>query len=527
MKDLPSRPAQETANLLAQAVQLQQSGRVAGARQLLRNVLDQDPGNVAALTQLGLIEIEAGDLLAAEPLFEEAVRREPKAPDLRANLAALYLKLGRPDLALRQAKLCEKHSKGAFRSQKVLFECAYELGRLDEAQAFAERGLKLKNDPELRIGLAQTLDLARKPKEALAQYRSVIAGGYESAFAYDGVARSQTFSEEPPEYAAMTAKLSDPKIGARDKLWFHSALGKIDEDLGRYDHAFAHFSAARLPRNGIQEVQRFEKEVRLLKSVFTRSFFEERANFGNASTRPVFVIGMPRSGTTLVEQIIAAHPEAAGAGELRFFRIELERNFPRDRTSESFAEALRRWPEENARARAGEYLALLGAYGGSAARVVDKMPDNFERLWLLALLFPKATFIHCKRDPITTCVSCFSKALGSNHAYAGDLAALGRYYVLYEDLMSFWKTVLPVPIMDVPYERLVADPGVLIPKIIEQTGLTWNDACLEPHKVRRAVRTPSRRQVEEPIHERALANWQRYQAHIGPLIAALTDVSRE
>ena len=516
---------QQIDGLLTQSVRLDQVGRLFEARQLLRRALELDPGNVAALTQLGLLEIKAGDLLAAEPSFEEAVKREPKAADLRANLAMLYLKLGRPDKAWHQAKLCDKYSKKSFRAAKALFECAYELGRLDDARAFAEHGLALKkNDPELTMGLAQTLDLAGRPHEAAELYRSVIASGHESAFALDGIARSETFSSEPPEYARMTAMLSDPKVGARDKLWLHSALGKIDDDLGRYDRAFAHFSAVpQMERRGANEVRAFEREISFMKEVFTRDFFEARRLLADDSARPVFVIGMPRSGTTLVEQIIASHPQGAGAGEQRFFRIELDRQFPRDRASSAFADAVRGWPAERARTRASEYLALLDAYGASAARVVDKAPDNLERLWLLALLFPQATFIHCRRDPIATCVSCFVNTLGPVRTYPGDLVTLGRYYRLCDELVAFWRSVLPVRLFEVHYESLVVDPEAQVRQLIEATGLTWNDACLDFHKLRRAIRTPSRRQVEQPIHARAVNDWQRYRDHLGPLFEALRE----
>ena len=525
MSTRASEQKEQIAGALARAVRLENAGRLFEARQLLRKTLDLDPGNVEALTQLGLLEIKSGDLLAAEPPFEEAARREPKAADLRANLAMLYLKLARPDKAWRQATLCDKYEKNSFRAARALFECAYELGRVDDALSFAKRGLKLKkNDPELTMGLAQTLDLAGKPLEAAALYRSVIANGYESAFAYDGIARSQTFSSEPPEYAAMTAGLSSAKFSARDKLWLHSALGKIDDDLGRYDQAFAHFSAARLPGNAAREVVRFEKELRVMKQSFTRAFFEERKSFGSESARPVFVVGMPRSGTTLVEQIIASHPQGGAAGELQFFRVELDRHFPRDRTSQAFADGVRAWPGDHARARATEYLHLLDAYAERSERVVDKMPDNCERLWLLALLFPNATFIHCRRSPVATCVSCFIRTLGPIHGYAGDLEALGRYYRLYDELMAFWKETLPVRIFEVQYEELVSEPEIHVRKLIAATGLEWNDACLDFHKSRRSVRTPSRRQVEQPMHTRAIEEWQRYKEHLGPLIAALGDL---
>jgi tetratricopeptide (TPR) repeat protein len=513
---------QQVASLLSQGVALQRTGRLLEARNRFHQVLGLDPGNVHALTQIGLLDIRERRLTDAATRFEEAVRREPRSPDLRNNLAALYLRLGRPDIARRHAKIADRHAKDSTETLKILFECAYALGEIGEAKSFVQRALALKpNDPSLTLDLAQLEDVTGEPDEACNLFRSLIASGQTSVFAYDGIARSQTFRSEPPEYAEMVAIIASGRASARDLVWLHSALGKIDEDLGRFDEAFAHFLASKSPARAHTHVQAFEKEVALLKQVFTRSFFAERREFATRSERPVFVFGMPRSGSTLVEQVLSSHRAIHGAGELSFLQIAVDEAFPKDRTSEAFARAVCEWPRADAQAMAADYLALLEAHDRGASRVVDKMPHNFQRLWLLALLFPKASFIHCRRDPIATCVSCFSKPLGGTNAFADDLGTLGRYYLLYEELMQFWQQNLPVRIVEIRYEDLVSEPEPQSRRLVAASGMDWDERCLDFHKTRRAVRTPSRRQVEQPIYKESVLSWQRYRKHLGPLVEAL------
>jgi len=300
--------------------------------------------------------------------------------------------------------------------------------------------------------------------------------------------------------------LSDSKISPLEREKLHRACGKIADDLGLYDRAFAHLVAAgQLPAAGDSEAA---DKIQRIKETLPPQFYSDRADFANKSQRPIFVFGMPRSGTTLVEQILASHPQVCGAGELRFFAVEAKSLVP-DRLVRAEAQRI-----------AKDYLHLLQAYSSKAARVVDKMPYNFERLWLLALLFPNASFIHCRRDPIATCVSCFV------HFSACALEALGQSYRQYHDLMDFWRRTLPVTILDVDYEALIQDLEGQSRRLIAHIGLEWNESCLQFHLTKRPVRTPSRRQVGRPVYASSLGSWRRYERHLQPLVEALGDLAR-
>jgi tetratricopeptide (TPR) repeat protein len=434
----------------------------------------------------------------------------PRAADLRNQLAIAFLQLGRPDKAEVQALISHKLDKNSVETLKILSDVCYQFGKPAKAQLYIERALRLcPGDPSLTLALAQNSDASGDITKARALYRELIASGHGNAPAYLGLAFSQRFNEEPPELAAIEALLSDDNTAALDRATLHRAAGKISEELGCYERAFAHFSAAGKPRTAASaEEDGLAESMHRIKTMFTPQFYWDRADFANRSQRPVFVVGMPRSGTTLVEQILASHPKVHGAGELLFFGAET-RYLPPDRLGAGEAHKI-----------AKDYLHLLHAYSPRAARVVDKMPQNFELLWLLALLFPKASFIHCRRDPIATCVSCFT------NVYVGDLGTLGRAYRRYHDLMAFWRQTLPVTILDVDYEALIDDQEGQSRRLIDHIGLEWNDSCLRFYATKRSVQTPSRRGVTQPIYRSSLEAWRRYEKHLQPLIEALADLAR-
>jgi Flp pilus assembly protein TadD len=516
------QPPQGIDALFAQADAFERSGRLIEAIGAFQRVLARDPRHHNALVRLGLLALRTGNPREAVARFEAALRVQPHACDTLNNLAMLYLHLNRPDKALPYAEASHARNPTSRETLKILFKCAFQLGRAGEARAHLQKALALHpNDPELTLDLAQTWDMSGEPGKAAALYRKLIASGAALAAAYDGLARCETYSTEPPAYAEMTALLARPKLSASHRRRLHGALGKIDQDLGRTAQAFAHFAALRSPQAADDSVRNFAAYVARAKQLFGKAFFAERSAYANPSDRPVFIVGMPRSGTTLVDRIVSSHPQAHSTNELAFFHLAVDSLFPKDRGGEGFADAVSAWPQHAAAELAHDYLALLKAHSPDARRVVDKMPHNFERLWLPALLFPNASFIHVRRNAAATCVSCYTQPLGAFHAYADDLGALGRYYLLYEELMAHWRAVLPIRLFEIDYEALVADPQGEARRLVDHLGLAWDDACLRFNETKRMVTTPSRRQVEEPIHARALDAWRRYERHLAPLFDAL------
>jgi Flp pilus assembly protein TadD len=501
--------------LYDRAVALSRAGNQAQAASLCRQILERDSRNVSAMALLGQIALQAGQAGEALPWFQRLVKIQPKEAIFRRLLATAWLRLGRPDEAEAEALLAHRAAPKAPETLRLLFEISVALRKIDRALFFIEKALEIDPDnPERRRQYARVLELAGRTGEARDALRSLIASGRADGLACYALTGLETYEEEPPLRAEIERRIADPATPAQDRAHLHQAAARIDTALHRDDQAFAHFvdGARAMPRVRTADPT-FADEVDRMRFSFTPAFFAERASWGNPSRRPVFVFGMPRSGTTLVEQILASHPRVYGAEELPFFADRITEFGRRDLT------------EADARQTARDYLKLLSAFSKSAERVVDKMPHNFERLWLLALLFPNASFIHCRRDPVANCVSCFTNPLGGKHFYASDLATLGAYYRSYHALMDHWRSVLPVTILDVDYETLVAEPEAGSRRMVEHIGLAWDDACLRFNETKRVVTTPSRQQVTRPIYTSSLDGWRRYEKHLGPLVAALGDLA--
>jgi len=303
----------------------------------------------------------------------------------------------------------------------------------------------------------------------------------------------------------------------------HRALGKINEDLDRVDAAFAHFEAANIATGAAFDWTAHERYISGSIALFTRAFLEERAGAGALSARPVFVVGMPRSGTTLVEQILASHPDVAALGELTDIETGLMSAVRQSPDAPGFFERVAELEPKALRAAGQRYLDAIAARGAQRARAVDKMPHNFLFLGWIRLILPGASIIHCTRDPLDTCVSCYTHRFSEAHAYSTDLTKLGDYYRSYERLMAHWQSVLPSPPLEVRYERLVADLEGESRRMIAHLGLDWRQECLAFHKTRRVVQTPSQWQVRPPLDASSIGRWRKFERHLGPLRAALGE----
>jgi len=254
---------------------------------------------------------------------------------------------------------------------------------------------------------------------------------------------------------------------------------------------------------------------------FSKQNFKEVKFEGNPSTRPIFIVAMPRSGTTLLEQIISSHSKVHSAGELPFANTIANRL--KGDLADNTAAALQKTLAGRGGAYAGEYLEALPETANGIVRVTDKMPINFLHLGLLQLILPKAAYIHIKRNPLDTCMSIFRGFFNKGYPYACDLYSLGRYYRQYTRLMQHWRETLPQPLLEIAYEDLVNDSENMGPKILDFCGLEWEPGCLEYYKNKHKVITMSTYQVRKPINTSALGKWRRYEKHIQPLLDGLGD----
>lgn len=465
--------------MLMEGIALDKAGDSAQAEAIGRRILALQPEHFGALQLVGLIASRAGRFDLAAELLGKAVRINRKIPEL-------FLKLG---VALA------------------------ELGQPREAEANYRRALALRPDYAVaHNNLGVALQLQGKLDEALICYKRALAikPDYIGAFHNFATCRKATTADQ-----ALLEKieklLARPETDEESRITAHFALGKCHDDLARYPEAFRHYQLANALEGSKYRFDRelLEQKVSRLVETYTADFFAQRASWGNPSELPILIVGMPRSGTTLVEQIVASHPRACGAGELEFW-FEQTRNLPADFPA-GFSEAA-------AASIADHYLALLRSFSHQAAHVTDKMPRNFLRLGLIHLLFPRARIIHCMRDPIDTGLSIYFQRFTGYHAFARNLDDIVFYYRQYLRLMDHWRTVLPPDVLlEIRYEDLVAGQEKTSRRIVAFYGLEWNEKCLDFHKASRIIATASSWQARQPMYTGSVGRWQHYAEFIGPL----------
>ncbi len=410
-------------------------------------------------------------------------------------------------------------------AHNLIAKFLWSAGRYDEAERQARRAAALDpKDAEPHNTLGMVLTALGRFDEATASLEAALAlaPAYPEAI-YNLLMASKAHSS--PEFAARIEAMLP--LGPPPNLMatLHFALGKIYDDLGDYARAFENFRAGNdlaVSKESFS-APNWDAHIDRLIAVFSPEFFAARANLGTSSRRPIFIVGMPRSGTTLVEQIVASHPEAAAGDELDAIP-DLVKGLPqRLGTATPYPACVAEMGEPGARAMALEYLADLDRVDSASARVTDKQPFNFEHLGLLALLFPQATFIHCRRDPLDTCLSCYFQMFGPRVDFSFNLENLGAYYRGYRRLMNHWRRVLPVSMLEVDYEETVADQEGTSRRLIEHCGLPWDDRCLTFHKTQRPVGTSSAWQVRRPIYKDSVGRWRHYEPFLKPLQAALEE----
>ena len=341
---------------------------------------------------------------------------------------------------------------------------------------------------------------------------------------YENLASVRSFAAGDPYITALQEMENDSaSLDAASRIHLHFALAKAYGDTGAHEAAFSQLSIG----NQLKRQETAYDEALALaqmdraRDVFTQAFVRSRENSGDQSRLPIFVLGMPRSGTTLIEQILASHPQVFGAGELALFDQAagaLRNSLPGQPLYPDMAEAM---SGEHFRTVGATYRERLAQLAPGANRIVDKMPGNFLLAGLIHLALPNATIIHAVRDPVDTCVSCYSM-LFVDQKYTYDLGELGRYYRHYQSLTAHWHSVLPPGrILDVRYEDLVGDLEGAARRIVAQCGLPWDDRCLDFHRTKRIVNTPSATQVRQPIYRSSIGRWRSYERFLSPLLAEL------
>ena len=475
---------------------------------------------------LGITLRDMGREEDAVPYLEAAVKLRPTYCEALNDLGALYRKWDRD----QEAEVCFRNAiKGNPKfpaSYANLAGTQQRLGNMTNVAALYRKALELEPDlPEALLGLASTLEHDGQVEEAVAMFRRALSFKGSLGNAYLSLASIPSITMTEAEQKKMDELLADDTIREEDRSSLLFAKAKLADRAKDYDQAFAFAKAANdLEYEDIDySTEGNRRFTARCKELFTPAFFAARKDFGVTSERPIFVLGLPRSGTTLVEQIVSSHPDVYGAGELVNLH-NLARGLPNpDGEKRPFPDSMVKLEAAAARDVAGRYLEVLDGHSKEAKHVTDKLPFNFRYLGLIALLFPNAKVIHCRRDPRDIAISCYFIKFLKPISFAYNLTDFGNYYRDYRELMAHWKEVLPIPVLDVDYEDVVANQEPRSRQLIEFCGLPWDDACLTYHEAERAVHTASSWQVRQPIYKTSVQKWRRYEAHLGPLVDAIGD----
>ncbi|MEM5582287.1 sulfotransferase [Roseibium sp. AS2] len=518
--------------IVKEALAHQHAGRIQVALGLFEKVLQRDPRNPQANFSLGIAAYLNGDLGVAIELLRVAERRASRLPQVHQLLGLALLNAG--DLAGAQKSL--KKAVALAPKEADFHSHLGDLYRLRRQPALARQSYEraLAIDPGngyALVGLGQLEITIGDIEAAVVWFQQAIDGGKELPTALHLLTGTRTYKERPVELDTIEGLLSqDVPRAAPDQANLHWAAGKVYYDLGDTQRTVHHFRTARQLRYPPFDRKAHEERISFMKEVFNEKFFAERQEVQDSSERPVFIFGMPRSGTTLAEQIICRHSRIASGAELSYFR-QLQQDLGlRGAPSAALETRLKNLGPKDYQRFARSYLAELNQIDRRADRVTDKMPHNFEMLWMMSLLFPKAAFIHCVRCPADTCISLLSHSLSPSHNYCLSQETLGRYFQTYTDLMEHWAKVLPVKLHQLSYEELVHNQERESRALLAQTGMDWEDDCLQFYQGDSPVTTFSNLQVRRPMFRSSIGRWRRYKdllkdlfVALGPLAPTMTE----
>ena len=492
------------------------------AVELLQKVIKIQPSHAIAQNSLGNAYRELGQLESALVAYRLAARVDATYLNAQINLSSTLQKLGDPEQAAAiLASVLERHEAelGAYDAAEIWSAYGGALLDTGEMDAAIEAQQKaLAYEPRLvsawnELGLAQA-DSGEFDK-AQESYQRALSIDPAYTKAYLNLSKTRRFSEADEALCqTMEEWLKRPNLANAARGDLHFALGKIRDDREHYETAFSHYRRGNEAHLGRYAPEHALAELNILRHTLTESWINTHQKSGHPSTRPVFIVGMPRSGTSLVEQIIASHPEAFGAGELNDISCLTRASFP---PGVSYPEGVTEMPPSVLRSVAEKYLQVLARRDDAAIRVTDKMPGNFRYIGFIRVLFPHAKFVYCRRHPLDVCLSIYFRHFINGHHYAYDLRHLAIEYAIHHQLMAHWREVLPGVIHEVEYERLVSDQEAQSRRLLEHLGLSWHESCLNFHQTSRTVRTASNWQVRQPIYDRSIERWRHYAPFLGEL----------
>ena len=482
-----------------------------------------DPNATVAYHHLAVIYQNSGQLSEAIKYYEHAIAIQDDFVDSYCGLATALIEQYKYDRTIRLLETNIQRLPETAYLNYCLAVAYQEQGDVDKAKLYYDKTLDIDSRYiDAQTGLASILALQGEYEKAGEKLESILKSQPDDYFAkLIYITYADKFGAADKAIEMGVECLADNKLtdNSRSKLLF--ALAKLYEQQGDLDIAFEHYHQGNKLKNMTFDEQSYVSMFDSLVTTYTADIFAKYHHKYNSSKEPIFIIGMPRSGTSLAEQILASHPDVFGAGELPVVNQMVDQLPTVLDTSTPYPECLKYLDNHTLEQLASEYLEAAQLKSNGEKFITDKMPLNFMHLGFISLMFPNARIIHCKRDPLDTCLSCYFQNFTGEHPYAYSLTNLGKFYRLYKKLMEHWSVVIPNPIFELCYEKIVVNPEQEIRSMVEFCGLEWNDQCLDFHQTKRTVATASHSQVRQKIYTSSVGKWRSYEKYLDELRSSL------
>ena len=504
-------------------------GKLVKAEKLCKAFMLKNPKHIEGMRLLADIGMRLGVLDDAEFLLESAVEFSPQSTKARIDYIQVLRKQQKYQTALAHAKILIELDPDNPQFQSVFAVESMQSGDYETALATFDSILEiLPEEPVTLTSRGNALKTQGKKDEAIDSYRRAIKKYPAHGEAYYSLANLKLFSFTDKEIAAMESQENNPSVSYMGRVYLDFALGKAYEDMGNFDKAFSYYERGNSSKRSQSRYKSEDltTEFHAQADVFTEDFVRTNIDSGFKAADPIFIVGLPRSGSTLLEQILASHSKVDGTMELPnilSLAQKLRRGEKMSGTSH-YPSVLETLDSETLAAFGESYIADTRVHRGNAPFFIDKMPNNFRHIGLINLILPNAKIIDARRHPMGCCFSAFKQLFHEGQEFSYGLKEVGTYYKDYVDLMDHWDKVLPGQVLRVQYEEVVADLDTQVRRILDYCGLEFEESCINFHETDRSVRTPSSEQVRQPIYQSGVEQWKNFESNLDPLKQALGPV---
>ncbi len=509
---------------IAKAAELEKEEKFVEAEQIYRQVLTRHPDNVSAMRLWARLGIEQKRFADAEVLLQQAVQVTPGFSRAWGDLCNVQFEREKYNAVIKSAKRLNKLKPGAPDGHIWLAAATAAAGNHIDAIESYEKALEIApNHVGAMCGKGNACRTMGDQDGAIAAFRTSIKANPLHAEAYWSLANLKTFRFEDSEVDDMLALVGDERIPSEGQVQLNNALGLEFDGRKEYGRAFEFIDRSNKLRREQEFYDRVENEERtdLSIEVFTRQFLEDNTSHGDPEPAPIFIVGLPRSGSTLLEQILSSHPKVDGTHELPDLGLTIRSNRILTGPRLRYPTSIKNIDEDAFRRLGNEYIKRTRRHRGDRPFFTDKNPNNFVHVGLLHLILPNAKIINARRHPLDSCFGSYKQLFVQGQPFTYDLVELGEYYLHYQRLMDHWHEVLPGKVLDVQYEEVVADLEGQVRRILEYCELGWEKSCLRFHETSRSVKSASSEQVRRPIYSSAVNTWRHYEPHLGALIETL------